>query len=98
VSTGDQLAIVGFPGLGGETITLTRGTVSGFLADEAGRPRSWIKTDAEINPGNSGGMAINENGELIGLLTIVISGREVTGKIGWIRPIKLAYPLIDQIR
>jgi pSer/pThr/pTyr-binding forkhead associated (FHA) protein len=98
VGIGDELAIVGFPGLGGETITLTRGTVSGFLADEAGRPRSWIKTDAEINPGNSGGMAINVKGELIGIPTIVISGQEVTGKIGWIRPIKFAYPLIDQAR
>jgi S1-C subfamily serine protease len=66
--------------------------------DEAGRPRGWIKTDAEINPGNSGGMAINERGELIGVPTIVVSGREVTGKIGVIRPINLAYPLIDRVR
>ncbi len=98
VSIGDELVAIGFPGLGGETVTLTRGTVSGFLTDDAGRPRGWIKTDAEINPGNSGGLAINEQGELIGVPTIVVSGREVTGKIGVIRPINLAYPLIDQIR
>jgi pSer/pThr/pTyr-binding forkhead associated (FHA) protein/S1-C subfamily serine protease len=98
VGIGDELVVIGFPGLGGETVTLTRGTVSGFLTDEAGRPRGWIKTDAEINPGNSGGMAINEQGELIGVPTIVVSGREVTGKIGVIRPINLADPLIDEIR
>lgn len=98
VSIGDELVVIGFPGLGGETVTLTRGTVSGFLEDETGRPRGWIKTDAEINPGNSGGMAINERGELIGVPTIVVSGREVTGKIGVIRPINLAYPLIDRVR
>jgi pSer/pThr/pTyr-binding forkhead associated (FHA) protein len=98
VSIGDELVVIGFPGLGGATVTLTRGTVSGFLEDEAGRPRGWIKTDAEINPGNSGGMAINERGELIGIPTIVVSGREVTGKIGVIRPINLARPLIDRVR
>jgi putative serine protease PepD len=98
VGIGDELVAIGFPGLGGETVTLTRGTVSGFVTDEGGRPRGWIKTDAEINPGNSGGMAINEEGELIGVPTIVLSGREVTGKIGRIRPINLANPLIDQVR
>jgi putative serine protease PepD len=107
VSIGDELVVIGFPGLpapgtqaqvGGATVTLTRGTVSGFLEDEAGRLRGWIKTDAEINPGNSGGMAINERGELIGIPTIVVSGREVTGKIGVIRPINLARPLIDRVR
>jgi S1-C subfamily serine protease len=98
VSIGDELVAIGFPGLGGETVTLTKGTVSGFLTGEAGRPRGWIKTDAEINPGNSGGMAINERGELIGVPTIVVSGKEVTGKIGVIRPINLARPLIDRIR
>jgi S1-C subfamily serine protease len=43
-------------------------------------------------------MAINERGELIGIPTIVVSGSEVTGKIGVIRPINLASPLIDQAR
>ncbi len=98
VTIGDELVAIGFPGLGGETITLTRGTVSGFLTDEAGRSRGWIKTDAEINPGNSGGMAINARGELIGVPTIVVSGEKVTGKIGVIRPINLARAIIDQAR
>jgi pSer/pThr/pTyr-binding forkhead associated (FHA) protein/S1-C subfamily serine protease len=98
VAIGDELVAIGFPGLGGETVTLTRGTVSGFLTDEAGRSRGWIKTDAEINPGNSGGMAINDQGELIGVPTIVVSGKQVTGKIGVIRPINLARTIIDQAR
>jgi putative serine protease PepD len=98
VNIGDELVAIGFPGLGGETVTLTRGTVSGFLTDEAGRSRGWIKTDAEINPGNSGGMAINDRGELIGVPTIVVSGKQVTGKIGVIRPINLARTIIDRAR
>ncbi len=66
---------IGNPGLGGDTPTLTRGTVSGFLLDDENNlPQGWIKTDAEINPGNSGGMAINANGELIGVPTQAFTG------------------------
>jgi pSer/pThr/pTyr-binding forkhead associated (FHA) protein len=95
---GESLAVIGFPSLGGQTPTFTRGTVSGFLYDEILEiDRGWIKTDAEINPGNSGGMAINNRGELIGVPTQVYFGMEVTGKISEIRPINLARQFLDQI-
>ena len=69
---GDPIAVLGFPGLGGDTPTFTRGTISGFLLDDDnGIDKGWFKTDAEINPGNSGGMAINSKGELIGVPTLV---------------------------
>jgi pSer/pThr/pTyr-binding forkhead associated (FHA) protein len=88
---GDPIAVIGFPGLGGDTPTLTRGSVSGFLLDDINNlSRGWIKTDAEINPGNSGGMAINSRGELIGVPTQAYTGTEITGKISEIRPIKIA--------
>lgn len=93
VQIGDTLSVLGFPGLGGETVTLTRGTVSGFHG-QAGLARAWIKTDTEINRGNSGGMAINDGGELIGIPTFVGTDVYVTGKLGYIRPINLAQPLI----
>jgi pSer/pThr/pTyr-binding forkhead associated (FHA) protein len=95
---GDAIAVLGFPGLGGDTPTLTRGAVSGFLFDDRNNlDRGWIKTDAEINPGNSGGMAINARGELIGVPTQAFTGTEVTGKISEIRPINFAQHFIDQI-
>jgi len=95
---GDPIAVLGFPGLGGDTPTLTRGTVSGFLRDEFNNlERGWIKTDAEINPGNSGGMAINARGELVGVPTQAFTGADVTGKISEIRPINFAASLIDLI-
>jgi len=40
-----RIRVLGYPPIGGGTITVTRGIVSGF--DEAGN----LKTDAEINPG-----------------------------------------------
>ncbi|MBN2083825.1 MAG: FHA domain-containing protein [Anaerolineales bacterium] len=95
---GDPISILGYPGLGGNTPTFTRGTVSGFLADNSiDQDRGWIKTDAEVNRGNSGGMAINAKGELIGIPTMAAVDTEVTGKISEIRPINLARIVTDAI-
>ena len=95
---GDPIAVIGYPGLGGDTPTLTRGSVSGFLVDERNNlDQGWIKTDAEINPGNSGGMAINVQGELIGVPTQAFTGEDVTGKISEIRPINIALPMLEQL-
>lgn len=95
VQIGDDLTIIGFPGVGGETVTLTRGTVAGFH-DDGTRTRAWIKTDTEIGPGNSGGIAINQAGELIGIPTWVSAEDRTLGRIGVLRPVNLAKPLISQ--
>lgn len=70
LSLGDAVTILGYPGIGGQNITLTSGQVSGFTA-EPGRddPRAFIKTDATIAGGNSGGLAADEEGYLIGIPT-----------------------------
>lgn len=74
---GDPLRILGYPGIGGETITLTSGQVSGFVSEAGLGRRAWIKTDATIAGGNSGGMAANEEGELIAVPTIAGASEEV---------------------
>jgi S1-C subfamily serine protease len=66
---GDTVTIFGYPGIGGETITLTSGNVSGFSRESGISGRAWIKTDATIAGGNSGGTAVNDNGILIGVPT-----------------------------
>ncbi len=91
VRIGSELSIIGFPGVGGATVTFTRGTVAGFLPDEG-----WIKTDAEINAGNSGGAAIDRSGALVGIPTMATTEEwELPGKLGLVRPVNLARPLID---
>jgi S1-C subfamily serine protease len=95
---GDAVTIMGFPEVGGETLTLTRGTVAGFHEDSVGHSRGWIKTDAEISPGNSGGTAINEVGELVGVPTFVSAEARTLGRIGGLRPINLAAPLLHRIQ
>ena len=51
-----------------------------------------IQTDATINNGNSGGPLINDNGELLGINTVKISG--VDG-IGFSIPINIIKPLLE---
>ena len=74
VEIGDNIRILGYPGIGGDTITFTNGVVSGFTSERSVDGRAWIKTDATIAGGNSGGLAVDANGKLVGVPTIVGSG------------------------
>ncbi|HNB52137.1 MAG TPA: trypsin-like peptidase domain-containing protein [Anaerolineales bacterium] len=71
---GDTINIFGFPGIGGATITFTKGSVSGFTSEDPIGDRAWIKTDATIAGGNSGGLGANDLGQIIGIPTIASSG------------------------
>jgi hypothetical protein len=73
---GDQVTILGYPGIGGETITLTRGEVSGFTSEAGRGDRAFIKTSATIAGGNSGGLAADAEGYLIGIPTQLGYGGE----------------------
>ena len=69
VELGDEIRILGYPVIGGETITSTTGSVSGFSSQLGIGSRALIKTDAAISAGNSGGMALNESGQVVGIPT-----------------------------
>ena len=94
VQFGDEVSVLGFPSLGEWTVTLTKGTVSGYLTD-ADTAGTWIKTDTEINPGNSGGAAINKAGQLVGIPTADVTNKAYIGKLGLLRPVNSALPLIQ---
>jgi S1-C subfamily serine protease len=76
---GDRLHIIGFPGvvLSHELLnssakmeaSVTGGAISGFKQDRANQP--VIQTDAPAAWGNSGGPAVNDAGEVVGVLTFV---------------------------
>jgi serine protease Do len=98
VDLGQELHVFGYPGVGGETLTFTEGTVSGFESEDLGGgdlERVWIKTDAEIAPGNSGGTAVNDSGLLVGIPTMV-SADETAGRIGRLRPANLVAYLTSE--
>lgn len=68
---GDNVHVFGFPGLGGNSPTYTRGTISGFEDENRDGIYDWIKTDANISSGNSGGLAVDDNARFIGVPTWV---------------------------
>jgi len=55
----------------------------------------FLQTDASINPGNSGGPLINMKGEVVGINTAIIAGRQ---GIGFAIPVNLAKGIIDQLK
>jgi S1-C subfamily serine protease len=92
-----EVFVIGYPGVGGPTIHVTRGTVSGFLGKEGGAGRFWVKTDAAIAHGNSGGSAIDDEGKLVGIPTAVFPGQADLGeRVGLLRPVELAKGIIGQ--
>lgn len=93
LNLGDEIQILGFPGAGGETITFTRGDVSGFEIQDRVGPRAWIKTDTTFSPGNSGGLGANAQGEIVGVPSYVLEA--VGGSINRLRSVNYALPLIE---
>jgi S1-C subfamily serine protease len=92
-----EVFVIGYPGVGGPTIHVTRGTVSGFMGKDGGAGRFWIKTDAAIAHGNSGGTAIDDDGNLVGIPTAVFPGQADLGeRVGLLRPVELAAPLVEK--
>ncbi len=49
-----------------------------------------IQTDAAINPGNSGGALVNENGQLIGINTLITSSSGNYSGVGFAIPVNYA--------
>lgn len=59
----------------GLNISLTCGVVSATQVSGVGfnRIEDFVQTDAAVNPGMSGGALVNQNGELIGLLSAIFT-------------------------
>jgi S1-C subfamily serine protease len=86
---GERVYTIGNPS--GLAYTVTTGVVSG-LRELNGKP--YVQTDAPINPGNSGGPLINEQGQVIGINSMVMRG--VNG-IGFAIPIEAVYTEFPQL-
>jgi hypothetical protein len=73
LSFGDKIEVIGFPGIGGSTITYTSGDFSGFGSNSY-NTQNYIKATAVLEHGNSGGAAYNSSGQFMGIPTMVIAG------------------------
>ena len=111
LEVGEWVVAIGSPFGYGQTVT--RGTVS---ATERSYVRAteklkqyqlpiaeyvdFIQTDASINRGNSGGALINIYGELVGINTAIVGGREIkVGNVGvgFATSINLAKKVMNQL-
>ncbi len=92
VFRGDIVYIFGYPDIGDDYLVVTQGNIvsveNGNINGE--RMPVWYRTDAEIAPGNSGGLAVNGNGEFVGIPTFVESEGQTGGRLGGIRPAQVA--------
>lgn len=69
IKLGESVRVYGYPSLsGGYALTITDGVVSSMLIDEG-----LIITSAKISFGNSGGLAVDQNGCMIGVPSMVLS-------------------------
>jgi serine protease Do len=83
LAQGERLYTIGNPS--GFAYSVTSGIFSG---DRGTGQQRMLQTDAPINPGNSGGPLIRENGQVIGINTLVLRGAQ---GIGFAIPIEAIY-------
>jgi len=90
VKLGEKVTIFGYPSLsGGYSLTVTDGLVSSFPGE------GLIVTSAKISEGNSGGLAIDENGCMLGIPSMI--SYDETGSLGVIISSDLIYEFSDEV-
>ncbi|MFQ5858279.1 MAG: trypsin-like peptidase domain-containing protein [Anaerolineae bacterium] len=102
LQVGDTVYLVGYPAkLEGE-LSVEGGVVIDLLS--ARREVRYIVTDAYAGQGSSGGLAINRDGELIGIVDALLTDPRVLDTLGYpqlnratvIVPISQAMPLLEE--
>lgn len=99
-----QIRVVGYPGIGGETVTLTSGVIAGIDHSSGAR---FYKVSAKISHGNSGGPVVNNHGRIIGIATAGYAANVecptkdtcsvLDESIGLVRPIVFARGVLSRI-
>lgn len=95
-----KIRVIGYPGVGGDTITVNEGIISG-IDRRYGTP--FYKVSAQISPGNSGGPMVDEDGKLVGIASAYVPAAvqcdskddcyAAGANLGLVRPISYAIPL-----
>ena len=92
---GENLTILGYPGVGGSTMTLVTGVYSGSTENENGQ---FLKTDAMLSPGVSGGAAFNSAGEFIGVPSQSQVDQKSNSAVGLLKYARFAAELIAKVK
>jgi hypothetical protein len=100
---GEDVTAIGYPAVGGETVSITSGIISGI---QNKYDKKWLKTDAVISFGNSGGALINAAGKLVGITTEVYSDLagslgyaiDINGVMNWVSSKKSLAPMVSALQ
>lgn len=84
-----ELTILGYPGKGGSTVTITTGQFLGYTKDSRYAEDGSIKTDATIAGGNSGGSTLYKK-RLVAVPTRVSNPVEKGFDFGYLHPVTWA--------
>lgn len=102
LTVGEWVMAIGSP-FGNEQ-SVSTGIVSALYRSTAMQSTSgttiyanMIQTDAAINPGNSGGALVNDNGELIGINSMIESYSGSSAGVGFAIPVNYAINIAQQI-
>ena len=93
---GETITALGYPEIGGDTMTLTTGRYSGTLELSGA---TWIKTDTSLSPGSSGGPVLNNRREVVGVATLLQvavhdDGGLAVGNLGVLAPVAAVAALL----
>ncbi|MCK4635756.1 MAG: trypsin-like peptidase domain-containing protein [Candidatus Moranbacteria bacterium] len=86
----EEVNVIGFPVIGGKTITSTQGQISGYEEKEGTK---FLKIDAKIDQGNSGGTVKNSQGKFVGVPSFLKSNYET---LGYIIPLEAVRDFIEE--
>jgi len=93
---GDEVVAVGNPF--GLSSTVTSGIISAKSRDiHAGPYDEFIQTDAAINRGNSGGPLFNNDGDVVGMNTAILSPDGGSVGIGFAVPSDVVRHIVDEL-
>jgi len=94
VELAQDVRVVGYPLLGvlGETVKVSRGTISGMVTREEGK---LFQIDASVNPGNSGGPLVDARGRVIGVASALLAGASIDS-VGFAVPSQDVLALMKQ--
>jgi S1-C subfamily serine protease len=100
MNIGDAVHALGYPSLGGRTITATSGRLAGYdyVVDILGirEITESMKIDAMLSPGVSGGALISDDYELVGVPNYRYA--EISGQVGFAKSVQLLGSLVDDAK
>jgi len=82
VAVGESVYLFSYPGSGQGGLIMSDGVILARVPMRGGRG-VYLATNAVASPGSSGGVAVNARGELIGIVSAVISDRQELRRLGY---------------